>query len=409
MQLTGYLRTMAKSDECSAHGDQSNGMHTRVITLRDLALPDEEAWRDLAQRSVEPNPFYEADFLVPASRHLRNGKKAQLLVAEAAGRFHACLPVRSIGLRMIVSPLVITSWRHLYGYLGTPLVAPERAVEALSCILTTLRGGVSPRVVVLELFGDDGPAAFYLRCAAGELGLAVHAHESGERAALRGPSEKADRPSASARRARRAKAQQWRRLCTDWGDPTVIDHAADTDGPARFLAIEASGWKGKAGTALASRRGDAAFYREVTARFGASGRLCLYSLEAEGKTLAMQTSLRAGSTLFDWKVGYDERFARYGPGAQLQLRVPDKVWGDGVRCIDTCSDVGDNHQFRLFPDRRRIATLIVHRDGRMKRPVLTLAVLTVKISGKLRVLSHRTFGYSIAKSSRAIIRKALRR
>src|ERR1035441_9764338 len=194
----------------------SNGMRTRIITLRDLALPDEEAWRDLAERSVEPNPFYEADFLVPASRHLRNGKKAQLVVAEAAGRFHACLPVRSIGLRMIVSSPVITSWQHLYCYLGTPLVAPERAVEALSCILTTLLGDLWPRAVVLELFGDDGPAASYLRRAAGELGLTVHAHASGERAVLRGPREKADRLPTSVRRERRAKARQWRRVCSDW-------------------------------------------------------------------------------------------------------------------------------------------------------------------------------------------------
>lgn len=383
-------------------------MHTRVITLRHLRWSDEQAWRDLAERSVEPNPFYEADFLVPASRHLRNGKRAVLVVAEEAGRFHACLPVRSMSLPMIVSP-VITSWQHLYGYLGTPLVAPERAVEALSCILTTLRGrGLWPRAVAFELFGDDGPTASYLRRAAGQLGLTVHAHASGERAVFRCQGEKADGLSASVRRERRAKARQWRRLCDDLGDLAVVDHGTDEDGSAGFLAIEASGWKGEAGTALACRPGDAAFYQEVTARFGASGRLCLYSLEAAGETLAMQASLRAGSALFDWKAAYDERFASYGPGAQLQLRVLDLARDNGLRWIDSCADIGNDHQFRLCPDRRRIAMLVIGRDGRMERPLLTLAVLVVRLTGKLRGLSPRTFRYKLAGAS-CVIKNALHR
>ena len=133
-------------------------MRTRTIPIRDLSSSDEEAWRDLAVRSVEPNPFYEVDFLVPACRYLRDGKRIVLLVAEDAARFHACVPVRRNNLPGILSPPVIASWRHLYGFLGTPLVAPERGVEALSCLLTTLRGtGPWPRVVVLELLRRRWP------------------------------------------------------------------------------------------------------------------------------------------------------------------------------------------------------------------------------------------------------------
>ena len=263
-------------------------MRTRIIPIPDISLSDEEAWRDLAARSVEPNPFYEADFLGPACRHLRNGRGVVLLVAEEAGRFHACLPVHSVNLSASVSPPVIPSWRHLYGCLGTPLVAPERSVEALSCLLITLRGaGAWPRVVVLELFGDDGPVATYIRLAADALGLVVHPYASGERAVLKPQAEEADALPARVGKERQAKARQWRRLCADWADPAVTDRAKDRDGSTNFLAIEASGWKGKAGTALASQARDAAFYREVAARFRASGRLRLYSLEAGGKTLAI--------------------------------------------------------------------------------------------------------------------------
>jgi CelD/BcsL family acetyltransferase involved in cellulose biosynthesis len=385
---------------------------TRALPLRELSPSDEEAWRDLAARSMEPNPFYEADFLLPASRYLKNGKGVMLLVAEErdAGRFHACLPVHRACLARPLSPPVLTPWRHLYSYLGTPLVSPERGLEALRCLLTTLRGTAAwPRVVVLELFGDDGPVASCLRNAADQLGLSVHAHAPGERAVFSCHDQQADvRPFGGGES--RTKARQWRRLCRELGDPAVLDRAPAGDGPVagdsaeEFLAIEAAGWKGKARTALASRAGDAAFYREVTARFGGAGRLSLYSLEAGGHTLAMQTNLRANDCLFDWKVAYNERFAAYGPGAQLQLRVLDLALRDGVRWIDTCADVGDEHQLRLCPGRRRIATLAIRKGGR--GPVLALALWVVEMNDRLRGWSLRTLRYRITESG---LGKAVRR
>ena len=373
------------------------GMRARAISIRSLSSADEEAWRDLAERSIEPNPFYEADFLGPACRHLRNGKSIVLLVAEEAGCFHACLPVHPVSLRRILSPPMITSWRNAYGYLGTPLVGPERSVEALSILLITLRGtSLWPKVMVLELFGDDGPAASALQRAADELGLTVHVLTSGERAVLRDQDERPDALPARLKKERQAKARQWRRLCRDWGDPCVVDRAGSTDGPAKFLAMEASGWKGKAGTALVSRAGDAAFYREVTARFAASGRLCLYSLEAGGKTLALQTNLSVSGGLFGWRMAYDEQFARYGPGAQLEMRVFDLARQTGLRWIDSCAAVANEHQLRLSADRRPIATLAIAGSGRMESSILTLAVPALTVNGKLRGLSAKALRHKLA-------------
>lgn len=388
---------------------QGQGLHSRTIPIRNISPADEYAWRNLAERAIEPNPFYEADFLVPASRNLRNGKRAMLLVAEEAGRFHACLPVPSVGLGIIPCFPVVTSWQHLYGYLGIPLVAPERSVEALECILASLRGRYPwPRVIAFELFGDDGPVASNLRDAAAGLGLTVHSATSGERPVFRCFGEQAGRPPANVRRQWRVKAKQWRRLCDDLGEPEVVDHAGDPGTPEIFLSLEAAGWKGKAGTALASRRGDATFYKEVAGRFAASGRLGLYTLEAAGRTLAMRTSIRTGNALFQWKTAYDERFANYGPGTQLELRIFDLVCNEGVQWIDSCSDADNKNCPRFYPDRRPIATLIISRNGEKNGLPLTLAVLHLNLDAKLRGLSPRTFRYRITQKY-VSIRKAFHR
>jgi CelD/BcsL family acetyltransferase involved in cellulose biosynthesis len=256
--------------------------------------------------------------------------------------------------------------------------------------------------VVLELFGDDGPIASYIRRAAHELGLTLNVRASGERAVFRCQDEKAERLSASFKRERRVKARQWRRLCRELGDPSVVDRRGDTDSSMDFLAMEASGWKGKAGTALACRAGDAAFYREVTARFRAAGKLRMYSLEAGGRALAMQTNLCARDVLFGWKIAFDERFASYGPGAQLQLQTLDLARQDGVCWVDSCAGVGNDHHSRIFPHRRRIATLVIRGDGRMEHWVLTLAVLLVQANTKLRGLSAKTLRSKLAGAPRIV-------
>jgi hypothetical protein len=40
-------------------------MNSFLLPLADLTARDVAAWRDLAARAVEPNPFFEPDFVLP--------------------------------------------------------------------------------------------------------------------------------------------------------------------------------------------------------------------------------------------------------------------------------------------------------------------------------------------------------
>ena len=210
---------------------------------------------------------------------------------------------------------------------------------------------------------------------------------------------------ACVRRQRRDKARQWRRLRAELGDPAVVDRSTDTQATTDFLALESSGWKGKAKTSVASRAEHAEFYHEVTSRFRASGKLRLYSLEVPAKTLAMSTNFCAGPGLFGWKSAYDERFARYAPGAQLELRLRDVAGEDGLRWFDTCAEVTDHHQLRLTPHRRRIATLVIGRGRWIEASMATFAASVVKVSRKRRELSRQTLLHKLIRSSRLIAKR----
>jgi hypothetical protein len=88
-----------------------------------------------------------------------------------------------------------------------------------------------------------------------------------------------------------------------------------------FLALEASGWKGKRGTALIQDDGDATFIREATAALAARGQCEIVTLHAGETPVASGVIVKHQNRAFYFKLGVDERFAKLSPGVQLTLDV----------------------------------------------------------------------------------------
>lgn len=100
-----------------------------------------------------------------------------------------------------------------------------------------------------------------------------------------------------------------------------IARRPDEIGPAleTFLQLEASGWKGKRGTALIQHAGDAAFIRRAVPALAETAQCEVITLRAGTTPVAAGIVLRHQDRAFFFKLGIDERFARYSPGVQLTL------------------------------------------------------------------------------------------
>jgi CelD/BcsL family acetyltransferase involved in cellulose biosynthesis len=101
------------------------------------------------------------------------------------------------------------------------------------------------------------------------------------------------------------------------GDAGRIDVAT---GPAigaafdEFVALEAAGWKGEAGTALAHRACERALMRDyVTGSAAAQMR----TLRIGGRIAAMQMAVTVAGSVVLLKVAYDESLAEFAPGNVL--------------------------------------------------------------------------------------------
>jgi CelD/BcsL family acetyltransferase involved in cellulose biosynthesis len=113
---------------------------------------------------------------------------------------------------------------------------------------------------------------------------------------------------------------------------------------AELFAIEASGWKGERGTAIASQPDTLRFYTEV-ARWAASrGMLRLAFLRLDGKPIACDYAIEHDDAWYTLKAGYDERYKAYGPGALLFHEELAECTRRGVTCVHL---LGDCDSFKL--------------------------------------------------------------
>jgi CelD/BcsL family acetyltransferase involved in cellulose biosynthesis len=85
------------------------------------------------------------------------------------------------------------------------------------------------------------------------------------------------------------------------------------------FAIEGSGWKTEAGTAINAVPHERRFYTEIARWAASQGWLRLAFLRLDGRPLAFDYCLEAGGRFYALKGGFDIEFRRFGPGSLLTL------------------------------------------------------------------------------------------
>jgi len=114
------------------------------------------------------------------------------------------------------------------------------------------------------------------------------------------------------RRRRLAEQGEVKYVVLDGKDGKQLDCAL-----ADFFVIEASGWKGRSGTAIGQRPELVGFYTQMARDAAKRGALALGFLELAGRRIAAHFSLVHAGRHYLLKLGYDESFHEFSPGQQL--------------------------------------------------------------------------------------------
>jgi hypothetical protein len=88
-----------------------------------------------------------------------------------------------------------------------------------------------------------------------------------------------------------------------------------------YLALDASGWKGRNGTAIIDNPNVVAFYTTLTRNFAAQGRWEWHVLRIDERVVAAGMGVRCGVALILPKYAFDEDFADCTPGHLLTEEV----------------------------------------------------------------------------------------
>ncbi|MBD7999335.1 MULTISPECIES: GNAT family N-acetyltransferase [Oerskovia] len=373
---------------------------SRVLSIIDLTDQEIEAWRALAARAAEPNPYFEPEMLVPAVRELSGGSGLRLLVVDevpggAAGPGVGDLSGAQPGGWWAALPFEMVPgdkhwpWRHastgsdflaLYCPLGTPLVDGARVDEAVEALVDAFheRRRELGQAIDLHLLVQDGRVGRRLEEVCRERGVPVHTWGGDPRGAVR--FDEGESGSWAERMPRgKSLARGRRRLERAVGETLVLEDRGDDPEIAKaFLDFEQQGWKGDAsrgGMGFRSRRGGQEWFTQMLAGFAETGRAHVFALVAGGVLLHMAVIVCTGSTAFGYFDVYSEEWARYGPGAIGRMMALS--WLDENSDVEVFDSSMNPSLYKdatdLFPDRLTMVSSTVVTGGVVAR--LTMRVM----------------------------------
>ncbi len=328
-------------------------------------------WDILAAGAVEPNPFYESWFLLPALQQFDQDGNVKILAMWQDKALVGFLPVVDAWIygRWPIAHHV--NWLHHNAFLGVPLVMPgfEQFFWEQMFEIMDQSGGKS---LFLHLngmvIGAPIQKALVRTCMAQHRRFALVDEQ--ERALLQGPATAEDYFANAVRGKKRKELRRQKNRLAEMGDLQFLrsDGGANPDKWIdEFLALERASWKGEAGSALDCTAETRTMFREALRGAAAKGKIELLDLRLDGAPLAMLVNFICAPGSFSFKTAFDERYARFSPGVLLQIENLALLERGDVDWCDSCAAEGHPMIDSLWTGRRRIGRYSVAIGGAARR------------------------------------------
>lgn len=322
----------------------------------------------LCVRTVESNVFFNPRFMAPAMPRLED-REVRLLVIrdgdEDRSRLRLLAPFSVEKPAIPLGVPVMRTWSSPFGPLGTPLVDRDDPVGVIDDLLSMLaRPHLNlPKVLVVPEIRLSGPVAGLFRTVAMNRNLTVVETTRLERPFLESTLDGDEYLKASLRSHHYREFRRLKRRLADKG--ALEHHIARQPEEIRlaveeFLTLEASGWKGREGTAMVVDRFRAAFVREAIHRLAQQDCCRVHSLTLDGKTIASLIVFIEAGQAYTWKTAYDETYAAFSPGTLLMIEVTKIHLEDpNIDATDSCAVPDHPVMSRLWSERREMGTLVI--------------------------------------------------
>ena len=342
--------------------DSAEAAPLAVRVVDPLSLSDDlaAAWDRLAGEASEPSPFAERWCLQSALHLLDPERSARLVLVQGGsdGPLIGVMPVAPAARYGRLPLRHVTGWAHPNHFHGAPLV--RAGFESLFWSILLGWCDAAPwahTLVQVPRLTEDGPLHRALEGVARARGGEAEVVHREERALLESASSPEEYWDAAVRAKKRKELRrQANRLAEQgavrfrrWQPGETIGGWIDA-----FLDLEARGWKGRAGSALASHGDTEAWFRAILTGAAEAGKLDMRALDLDDRPLAMLVNFLCPPGGFSFKTAFDEDFARFSPGVLLQQANLDLLDDPRIDWVDSCAAPGHPMIDSVWRERRAL-------------------------------------------------------
>lgn len=345
------------------------------------------AWQRLAQNAIEPNPFYEPNYLLASARHIEANEIRCIAVYRDGARdsdLIGLFPLQRATLALGLPLPALEFYRNDFVCQTTPLIDNADPVGVWNCFFAALeRTSDAPRKVLSGLMLTNRGAFAALEQAQQTAGRAMTRVESFSRAAVDFKGSFASYSAHYSAQRQKSTRRKLRKLAS-MGHVEMYAVTEPADKPAalaEFLRIEASGWKGREKTAMAQSPATRALAEAVfltdTAEFDV--------LSLDGKAIAVMASILSGGALYTIKTAYDESYSAVSPGTILDQHQLQRVLDQPERYsrVDSCAVPG-NAVEGIWREREEIASLVIATTPALSQARVEASAALLRQIGKLK-------------------------
>ncbi len=320
-----------------------------AVSLRESADVDAilPVWKRLADHSLAPAGLNSPELILPLLRRLPG---AELATVKQGNDLLFALPVK----KQRSFPALSSNWITPLTVIGEPHLDREFPEAALTVFINHLT-----HPLLLHAVAVNGS---FWNCLVRQ-DAHVSVLDTWKRAAL-WPSGTYEAWLDSNIGSKRRK--EFRRLTnrlSDLGKFETMSLEAGRDcrpWVLDLLALEAAGWKGKRGTAMAANLAVQSALMEACVLLGAAGKLRFWKLALNGKPIAIMHAIVEGDQAWLGKIAYDENYAKYSPGVLLVLHATEKLFDEtGLALVDSCAIPGHPMIENIWRDRVQVADVMI--------------------------------------------------
>jgi len=318
------------------------------------------AWEDLCARTVEDNVYYAPVYARALLESVERDSDVRFAVVWDDVRLAAFLPFTASKFPLPLLQPAGRAWKSKYTFSCMPLLDKFRKMQAAEALLEVL-ASASRNEWILPTVNTKGETSEAMISALEARGVPWIFLNCFSRAVLDAGSKFDEHMKRNVAASRRKGLARNRRRLEALGK---VEHQSHSFGEgldravSAFLTIEARGWKGKRGTALACDERTRQFARSAFTGNAARSICRADLLTLNGAPIAVSLITLAGRTGFAVKACYDESYRSYSPGLLLEIEVVRSFLSGNWACRLDGATAGDHVLDGLWSGRIEVADLM---------------------------------------------------